>query len=940
MKLAKSHLLNSFLFFCVFNFPFLSSAQDSYQRVYLSGTDSEHTVDWDFKVSEGSKSGAWHTIPVPSNWELQGFGGYNYGHDHKNKDRTLAKEHGLYRHKFNVPAQWKGKSINIVFDGSMTDTKVKINGKSAGAMHQGAFYRFKYDISKLLKYGEENLLEVDVAKHSSNQFVNEAERQADFWIFGGIFRPVFLEVLPQQHFERIAIDARADGNFDALLYLNKHKPNTVAQVELFNVKGEKIGETIKGTFGNKNKELIISGKFQNVQSWNPEDPILYKMRFSLLQNGKSVYRKEETVGFRTVELRKNNGFYINDKKVVFKGVNRHSFWPTTGRALSEQNHIQDILLIKEMNMNAVRMSHYPPDERFLNLCDSIGLFVLDEVTGWQDSYDTIVGPKLIKETVLKDENHPSVVIWDHGNEGGWDFANEKYFHAYDIQKRPIIYPWLQRNGVDTYHYPSHKMGVNRLRNGEDVFMPTELLHGLYDGGHGAGLQDFWDSYSSSPLFAGGFLWSFSDEAVLRRDKNNVLDSDGNHGPDGIVGPYREKEGSFYTIKEIFSPIQIEPIAIDQYFDGNIFISNKYIYTNLKKCNFEWKLSAVSGFSDAEVIGSGGFQGPDIAPGERRRLEIELPEHFANAEIFTLTANDPFGKEVNTWSWALKQPEEVGKQLIKTLNAGASESQISVIEGGEEISVKVNESHFSFDKSNGKLLTVENKKKEVSFNGGPSPAGIEANPKSAKWWQDSEGNFNFRAEYDSYPNYIHWKLGENGLLYLEVAPLTLSRKEVDFIGISFNYPESKVEGVKWMGKGPYRVWKNRMKGAEMGIWEKDYNNTVTGESFDSLIYPEFKGYHANLYWMELQTSESPIRIITETPGLFFRLYTPKSPKLVSGRVSPPFPTGDISFLYEIPAIGTKFKEAEALGPGSQKGEINGHAGDAGYPIKLWFDFSGE
>jgi hypothetical protein len=155
---------------------------------------------------------------------------------------------------------------------------------------------------------------------------------------------------------------------------------------------------------------MISGKFENVKSWNPGWPTLYNMKITLKNGDKILHEVTERIGFRTVELRIHDGFYVNGEKVVFKGVNRHSFWPETGRCLSEENHLTDINLMKEMNMNAVRMSHYVPDKRFLELCDSLGLFVLDEVTGWQQGYDTIVGPKLVKETVLRDHNHPSVVV--------------------------------------------------------------------------------------------------------------------------------------------------------------------------------------------------------------------------------------------------------------------------------------------------------------------------------------------------------------------------------------------------------------------------------------------------------------------------------------------------------------------------------------------------
>jgi len=868
------NLLTLFFIVCIFPISYAQQAIN-YERVYLSGKDADQTVNWDFKVSDGRRSGEWTTIPVPSNWELQGFGVYNYGHDHKNQDRTLGKEVGHYRHSFEAPNNWQGKTINIVFDGSMTDTEVFINGQSAGDIHQGAFYRFKYDISGLLNYGEKNFLEVRVAKHSADPTVNRAEREADFWIFGGIFRPVFLEILPSIHFTRISVNPKADGQFTSRLTLNKPNPNLNVTVELFDTEGQSVqGMLTTGT--GDDDSIIIEGYYERVRAWNPESPHLYKAVFTLNQNGKPIYQKEEIIGFRTVELRKNDGFYVNGKQVIFKGVNRHSFYPTTGRALSDANHKKDIALMKEMNMNAVRMSHYPPDERFLDLCDSLGLFVIDELAGWQTGYDTKVGPKLIREMILKDENHPSIVIWANGNEGGWDFRNEQWFHSLDLQNRPVIYPWLQRNGFDTFHYPGFNYGINRHVNGQDPFMPTEFMHGLYDGGHGAGLEDFWKLYKSNPRFTGGFLWSFADEAVVRTDKDNILDSDGNHAPDGIVGPFQEKEGSFYTIRDIWSPIQISPVTIIEHFGGKLMIENSYIYTNLDQCTFEWELKKMEGYSAGVTIQTGKVQGPDAQPGESRILDLKLPENFFEADLMGLTAFDPTGKIINTWSWPLTTPDQVVQKLDRTFELG---TEISINEIGNNIQVEIDNLTYLFDSGNGRLLEVS---KEVA---------------SPRIWQ----------------------------------------KDLDFLGISFDYPEELVKGVKYLGKGPYRVWKNRLRGGTIDVWQKEYNNTITGESFGNLVYPEFKGYHADLFWMELHTEEGKFKILTETPGLYFRLFTPQTPKHAQGGVAPPFPSGDLSFLYEIPAIGTKFQKAEEMGPSSQKGEIGGHTGDDGYPIKLWFDF---
>ncbi|MCC4214688.1 glycoside hydrolase family 2 protein [Leeuwenhoekiella parthenopeia] len=912
-------------------------AQTAYKRVYLSGTDAANTVDWEFKVSDGARSGEWSTIPVPSNWELHGFGTYNYGLEYNDPNEEYGKEIGSYRHRFEVPLDWKGKVINLVFDGSMTDTRVKINGKSAGAIHQGAFYRFSYDVSNLIKYGSKNLLEVEVAKNSENESVNKAERKADFWIFGGIFRPVFLEILPAVHIKRLAVDARHDGSLHTQVSLNKSLRGARLRLKLYTAEGAPVLPVLEKDFNNSSKQISLEGDFETIKSWNPEQPNLYTAVYELIYKEEVMFSKTETIGFRTVELRDKDGFYINEKRVIFKGVNRHSFYPNTGRALSEANHLEDIRLMKAMNMNAVRMSHYGPDERFLQLCDSLGLFVLDELTGWQNGYDTIVGPKLIKELVLKDENHPSVIIWDHGNEGGWNFANEKFFHQYDIQKRPIIYPWLARKGVDTRHYPEYNFGINRLEQGDLPFMPTEFLHGLYDGGHGAGLDDFWSAYKRNPAFSGGFLWSFTDEAVVRRDLNDSLDADGNHAPDGILGPYREKEGSFYTIKEIWSPIQIEPVVITPQFDGSIYVTNEYLFTNLKECSLEVQLKRMTGFGNEEMVYKASIQLPEALPGETRKVQLNLPDDFAESHLLSLTAKSPGGDELYTWSWAIQDAVQVSAQLAAGL--AAEVSVLKLEEGDEKLEVRAGAMQYRFDQKTGMLDAVFKNGQQIALSGGAYPVGIESQVKAVDWDFNSTDAFHLKVNYTEYPSMLIWTVTPDGRLKLEAEGLYQGAKNIDFIGLSFKYPEEQVKAIKWMGQGPYRVWKNRLKGAELGVWKKEYNNTVTGSSFESLVYPEFKGYHGKMYWAELQTTEGKIRVVTETPDLYLRLYTPALPpeKDVTGGVAPPFPEGDLSFLYDIPAIGTKFKSADNLGPSSQQGSISNRREDELDKIILWFDF---
>ena len=391
-------MLKQLRYFLFFTFQFLLSATLSAQqteKVYLSGTGSDNTKQWEFMCTGGMNANKWTKIAVPSCWELQGFGKYDYGFA---KDSVRGKEKGLYKHRFNAPASWKGKVINIVFEGVMTDAEVKVNGKLAGEVHQGAFYAFKYDITKLLKYGKENLLEVTVAKHSANQSVNEAERKADFWIFGGIFRPVWLEVLPAMYIQQIKVDAKADGNFSAIIPVSGVANK--ATVKIYSEKGEMVDEIVGNDFSDSWIHFVFNKKINDIKTWTTENPNLYKAEFSIYNNGKIIHTVSQKFGFRTVELKQRDGIYVNGVKMKFKGVNRHSFRPETGRTTSKQISIEDVLLMKEMNMNAVRMSHYPPDGHFLEVCDSLGLFVMDELAGWHGNYDTKTGTKLLKEMML------------------------------------------------------------------------------------------------------------------------------------------------------------------------------------------------------------------------------------------------------------------------------------------------------------------------------------------------------------------------------------------------------------------------------------------------------------------------------------------------------------------------------------------------------------
>ena len=932
------------------------------ERHYLSGTGIDNTATWQFFCSKGQNSGKWKKIEVPCNWELQGYGNYTYGRWYTVPGETPSDEVGTYRHKFKAPDSWKGLRVKIYFDGVMTDAVVKINGAQAGEMHQGAFYRFSYDITDLIKFGKTNTLEVEVAKQSANKSINAAERMADWWLYGGIFRPVWLEVVPPTNINHFVIDARKDGRMTVDLEMEGDATGYEASVTLKSLKtGEKVmtadgRDRLTLKIGNGRKNQTISGEWKDVKNWDTENPNLYTAEITLRdKDGKTVQTRQTRVGFRTVEFFPQDGIYLNGTRLVLKGINRHSFSVDGGRTTCATMSRQDAELIKQMNMNAVR-SHYPPDEHFLDMCDSLGLVYLDELAGWQNCYDSQVGARLAGEMVRRDVNHPSIIIWCNGNEGGWNYSTDSLFAKHDhLQKRHVIHPWADFDNLDTHHYPAYLTGVARFTNGYKVFMPTEFMHAMYDQGGGAGLRNFWDRWLTNPLFAGGFIWVFCDEAPKRTDKNNILDSDKSNAPDGVVGPRREKEGSFYAIREQWSPIQLKPFFITDHFDGSFKVTNEYTFTPLSTCTMTYRVlslgTPMQNGGESSEIAKGTVALPDIAPGETGTARFSLPENFREGDVLVLEAFDKEGKSICTWSRTIRFAGQYFKHKMAQTPATLELTEKATASNTDGIiTLKSGKVSVDFDANTGMIKTVRSAGTEIPFNNGPVAVGMKMRYEpTLSYVQNTPDGAVFCAKYKGAADSIVWRLTDKGLLYMDAVLLNRASGGGGFddafmdtkvynLGLTFSYPETTCKGMKWMGRGPYRVWKNRIAGTNYNIWHKDYNNTITGESYDNLIYPEFKGYHANMYWATIESDTAPFTVYSRNDGIFYRIFTPQEPEGRAGgrRTMPAFPEGDISFLLDIPAIQS-FKPIEQQGPDSQPGNIRIKSGDEGLRINLMFDF---
>jgi hypothetical protein len=905
------------------------------QLIYLSGKGYNNTKTWEFFCTGGRNSGYWTTIEVPSCWEQQGFGNYEYGRNSYSfgPKYKYADEKGIYRYNFDAPSSWKSKTVNLVFEGSMTDTEVKVNGKSAGEIHQGGVYRFSYDISDKIIAGASNTLEVTVSKLSAEESVNRAERYGDYWNFGGIYRPVFLEAFPAEHISRVAINANADGSFSMDVFPVNLRVKGSILAEIIDAEGKVV--TFSSTPVIPDDSLLtVRCKVNNPELWTSETPHLYKVRYSLMSGKKKVFETTEKFGFRTVEVRHGDGIYLNGTKIKMKGVNRHSFWPESGRTLNYELCLKDAMLIKEMNMNAVRCSHYPPDADFLNICDSLGIYVLDEIAGWQRWYDTPVGKKIVKETVIRDVNHPSVIFWVNGNEGGTNKELDREFLIYDPSKRDVIHahhrPGNQFNGIDCNHYENYASIQNILKDSL-IYMTTEFLHCQDDGGAGSGLYDIWELMWSAERSGGGFLWAFVDEGLSRTDMNGFIDTDGVNAPDGILGPHREKEGSYYAIREIFSPLHINMNEISPDFNGTIPVENRFHFTNLIECSFSYKLvnfykpaDWLPGYPKTEekMITS-----PDIKPVSSGNISLNLPPDWKSYDALVLTVCDPFKKEIISRTWQIKSNDKIVAGFISL----TAENKAEITDGDSTFTLKANGTSVTISKKTAKINRVSyNNRTNIMFNNGPVLTSGTYKLTDIKSLPEEDGAV-VEAQFEGALKTVKWKMFNSGWLSLDYQYEL--NGPYQFSGISFSFPENYVARAKWLGDGPSRVWKNRMGGAEYNVWSKIYNNTQTGAY--PFFYPEFKGYFSDFTWLDLSTAQGKIFIAAGDNGLFLRLYNFYG--ITGPKSYPELPSGDISFLDCIPALGSKLAtglttDASVYGPQGKPTEMNG--------IKkhtLWFYF---
>ena len=646
-------------------------------------SENPFSVPADF-FTPGFNDSDWKEIPVPSNWELQGYGTpiyVNQPYEWTYDPQPPAVPHdynptGAYRTSFEVPAGWQDRRVILHFGAVKSAMFVWVNGEEVG-YSQGSKLPAEFDITDYVQEGK-NLLAVKVLRWSDGSYL---ECQ-DFWRISGIERDVYLWSVPNMHIYDYFARANLDESYrNGLLnttveiknFTSPDKKKYTLFLKLFGLNNRLVLEE-KKVFQNDREsiELDFSAEIEQVRKWTAETPELYTLVLELKKENETVEMISHKIGFRKVEV-KNGQLLVNGVPVLLKGVNRHEHDEYTGHVVSCELMEKDIALMKQFNINAVRTCHYPDDPYWYELCDKYGIYLIDEANieshGMGYRPDRTLGNNpawkkahldRVQRMVERDKNHPSVIIWSMGNEAG-DGVNfdtiSAWLHSRD-PSRPVHYERaLKRPTVDIYSpmYP----GIEYIEHyaQSDPYRPLIMCEYAHSMGNSTGnLQDYWDVIEKHPALQGGFIWDWVDQGLAKQDKNGMkywayggdfgpdtIPSDGNFCINGVINPDRTIHPAMYEVKKVYQYIEITPVNLKE---GTFKLINQFDFTNLNNYALNWTLTG-----NGEVVKKGSLGKIGLPPHDTVTIHIPADEfaympgveYFINFSLVT-TRDKPFKQE--------------------------------------------------------------------------------------------------------------------------------------------------------------------------------------------------------------------------------------------------------------------------------------------------------
>lgn len=870
-------------------------------RLMLSGkwqfnwvpSPEERPVDF-YKMNYDAS--AWKSIQVPSCVEMLGYGTpiyTNITYPFKNQPPFIRGQEGYtvvkepnavssYRRTFEVPASWNGREIYLHFNGIYSAAYVWVNGQKVGYT-QGPNNDSEFDVTKYLKIGGQNLVCVEVYRWSDGSYIEDQ----DMFRLSGIHRDVYLEarqkVLVQDAYLTTQFGRRgyrqANLKIDLTLQnLDKKAQDALVECKLYDPQG-KLVQICKMTAAQlqKGEKRTIHPFFQvqQPQLWSAETPNLYTVDIKV--NGDISTQK---YGFRKIENR-NGQVFINDKRVMFKGADRHDTHPIYGKAIPVESMIEDILLMKRYNLNTVRTSHYPNDPRMYALYDYYGIYTMDEADvechanhsisknpTWEGQY-----VDRQQRMVLRDRNHASVIFWSMGNEcgGGDNFvASKKAIQALD--GRFIHYEGMNEVAdMDSRMYPSVD-GMIRLDRDERLkdrpFFLCEYAHAM---GNAIGnLKEYWDYIEfESKRMIGGCIWDWVDQSLCKygEPQTNMYygggfgdyPNDNDFCCNGIITADRHVTPKLLQVKKVYQYVDFRKTD-----EGKIRIRNRYCFHDLGVYNLKYEL-----LREGRVIKSGVTSMGAVQPGDSIDMDmpVTLPEEDGmyhlnlSLELKQATIWAPAGHSVAAEQILLKEGKELNMDLIK------SDSHITSAETDDAITVKGKDWSFSISKKSGAVtdLTYGGKQmlgngENFLFNGFRSinndrvgNLNVKREEASVKLTQKGDTAMIFSTQMvkggrdarSEVPVATRYEFTPAGEIFMSVT-IYNGEKNVDFRRLGLQaFLDKSLENVEYLGRGPMENYPDRKDCAFVGC----YTNTVSGMQ-EEYIKPQSMGERCDVNWVQL------------------------------------------------------------------------------------------
>ena len=854
----------------------------------------------------------WDIIDVPSNWELRGYGiaiYRNSGYPFANPNPPLIPADnnpvGSYRRDFQVPATWEDRDIYIHFGAVTSAFYIWVNGEMVG-YSEDSKTPAEFNITKYLKKGN-NTLAVEVYRWSDGSYLEDQ----DFFRLSGITRDVYLYSRNLLHVRDFFVksgltDDYTDGLFGLDVELsNGTKKASACEISVALMDGPAMlwQDTQTIEVQEESAAIQFDKTLPSVRKWSAEQPNLYTLLISLTDSkGKPVEFVSLPVGFRRMEIR-NKQFLVNGVAVYLKGVNIHEHDPETGHVIDEAMMKLDILTMKSHNINAVRTSHYPQPERWYELCDQYGLYLIGEANieshgiGYNKDETLADRPEWALQhlertvnMVERDKNHPSIIIWSLGNEAGDGhnmLADYKWIKQRD-PSRPVQYERAEKSTNTTerhtdiwcpmYARIDYMVKYAQNPDNDRPLIQCEYAHAM--GNSVGNLQDYWNAIESYPILQGGFIWDWVDQGLLKTNDQGVnyyayggdwgppgTPTDGNFCINGLVFPDRTPHPSLKEVKKVYQYVKFKAEDLKV---GKLLVRNGYAFTSLGVFSLDWQIEG-----DGQVLSKGSMPCPDIAPGQSQTVQIPIkfPVPQPGVEYFlNVSAVRP-----DAWTIVEAGHSYSAEQFKLPVYVERPTLQVSDIpdliktQDGNIVTIQGMGFGVSFDLNRGQMVSLKNSNEELlksallpNFWRAPTDNDFgNGTPERCEIWKEAGKNAVLKGASKDLSNpkmvlfEFKFDLGDKSGVFAElgvqykvfgsgdiVVDYRLSKireklPEIPRVGMNMVLAR-EYNQVGYLGRGPWENYMDRKTGSFIGCYK-----TNVADLYIPYVRPQENGYHTDV-----------------------------------------------------------------------------------------------